>query len=112
MCGIAGLAYRRTHHVAETIALCCIGAIVGFLVWNFPAGSLFTGDSSALFSGAIAAFACLIVIARTGMSPLIAPILFFPLLADAVLTLFCRARRGRSLLVAHAEHIYGRVGFA
>ena len=46
-----------------------------------------------------------IVIARTGMSPLIAPILFFPLLADALLTLFYRARRGLSLLVAHAEHI-------
>ena len=40
------------------------------------------------------------------MSPLVAPILFFPLLADALLTLLYRARRGRSLLVAHAEHIY------
>ena len=40
------------------------------------------------------------------MSPLIAPILFFPLPAGALLTLFYRARRGRSLLVAHAEHIY------
>ena len=38
------------------------------------------------------------------MPPLIAPILFFPLLADALLTLFYRARRGRSLRVAPAEH--------
>ncbi len=88
------------------MALCCAGALAGFLVWNFPSGRLFAGDSGALFAGAISAFGCLIVIARTGMSPMIAPILFFPLLADALLTLFYRARRGRSLLVAHAEHLY------
>lgn len=88
------------------IALCGGGALLGFLVWNFPSGRLFAGDSGALFAGALAAFGCLIVIARTGMSPLIAPILFFPLLADALLTLLYRARRGRSLFVAHAEHIY------
>lgn len=88
------------------IALCGAGALLGFLVWNFPSGRLFAGDSGALFAGALAGFGCLIVIARAGMSPLIAPILFFPLLADALLTLLYRARRGRSLLVAHAEHIY------
>ncbi len=88
------------------IALCGAGAIAGFLLWNFPKGRLFAGDSGALFAGALSAFACLIVIARTGMSPLVAPILFFPLLADALMTLLYRARRHRSLFVAHAEHIY------
>ncbi|MEZ5959426.1 MAG: hypothetical protein R3C30_03225 [Hyphomonadaceae bacterium] len=87
-------------------ALCCAGALAGFLVWNFPNGRLFAGDSGALFAGAISAFVCLIAIARTGMSPLIAPIVFFPLLADSLLTLLFRARRGRSLLVAHNEHLY------
>jgi len=87
-------------------ALCCASALIGFLVWNFPRGRLFAGDSGALFAGAISAFACLTVIARIGMSPLVAPILFFPLLADSLLTLLFRARRGRSLLVAHNEHIY------
>jgi UDP-GlcNAc:undecaprenyl-phosphate/decaprenyl-phosphate GlcNAc-1-phosphate transferase len=88
------------------IALGGAGALSGFLVWNFPSGRLFAGDSGALFAGALSAFACLIAITRTGMSPLVAPILFFPLLADALLTLLYRARRGRSLLVAHAEHVY------
>ncbi|MEZ5956522.1 MAG: hypothetical protein R3C27_04835 [Hyphomonadaceae bacterium] len=87
-------------------ALCCAGAIAGFLVWNFPNGRLFAGDSGALFAGAISAFACLIAIARAGMSPLVAPILFFPLLADSLLTLLYRARRGRPLLVGHNEHLY------
>lgn len=78
LAGLSTIAFEGSSIGGAAIALCCIGAIAGFLVWNFPAGRLFAGDSGALFSGAIAAFACLIVIARTGMSPLIAPILFFP----------------------------------
>jgi UDP-GlcNAc:undecaprenyl-phosphate GlcNAc-1-phosphate transferase len=87
-------------------ALCCAGALVGFLIWNFPNGRLFAGDSGALFAGAISAFGCLIVIARADMSPLVAPILFFPLLADSLLTLLYRWRHKRKLLVAHTEHLY------
>ena len=88
------------------ISLCCAGALVGFLVWNFPSGRLFAGDSGALFAGAIAAFACLIAISRADMSPLVAPILFFPLLADTLLTLIYRLHLGRRILDAHNEHIY------
>ncbi len=88
------------------VTLSCAAALAGFLVWNFPSGRLFAGDSGALFAGAIAAFGCLIVIARTQMSPIIAPILFFPLLADVLLTIVDRIRRRRSLFVGHTEHIY------
>jgi UDP-N-acetylmuramyl pentapeptide phosphotransferase/UDP-N-acetylglucosamine-1-phosphate transferase len=88
------------------IALCGAAAIAGFLVWNFPTGRLFAGDSGALFAGALAAFACLIVIARTGMSPFVAPILFFPMIADVLLTLFYRIRQRRSLFHGHTEHLY------
>lgn len=88
------------------ICFCAIGAIIGFLVWNFPAGRLFAGDAGALFVGAVAALASLFVIRRTGLSPFVAPILFFPLLADVLLTLLWRFRRRRTLLDAHAEHLY------
>lgn len=91
---------------AAAMALCGVGALVGFLAWNYPAGKLFAGDSGALFAGALAAFGCLAVIHHAGMSPIVAPILFFPLLADSLLTLLDRARRRRSLMVGHTEHIY------
>jgi DNA-binding transcriptional MocR family regulator len=42
------------------IAVCGAGALIGFLVWNFPGGRLFAGDSGALFAGAIAAMAVLV----------------------------------------------------
>lgn len=100
------IALEGASYGGAAISFCGAGAIAGFLIWNFPNGRLFAGDSGALFAGSLAAFACLIVIARTGMSPLAAPILFFPLLADALLTLFYRTRRRRSLFVGHTEHIY------
>lgn len=82
------------------------GALLGFLYWNFPRGRLFAGDSGALFAGAISASASLMAIHRAGFSPFAAAIVFLPLLADALLTLVFRARRGRSLLDGHSEHIY------
>lgn len=88
------------------IGLCGAGALAGFLFWNFPHGKLFAGDSGALFSGALAALASLVVIHRTGLSPLVPAIVFFPLLADALLTLAWRAIRRRSLLDGHSEHLY------
>lgn len=88
------------------IAACGAGALAGFLFWNFPKGRLFAGDSGALFAGALAALASLVVIHRGNLSPFVPPILFFPLLADALLTLAWRASRGRSLLDGHAEHLY------
>ncbi|MGQ0532312.1 MAG: glycosyltransferase family 4 protein [Caulobacteraceae bacterium] len=100
------VAFEGNSIGGAAIALCGAGALAGFLVWNFPVGRLFAGDSGALFAGALAAFACLIVIARTGASPFIAPILFFPLLADVLLTLFDRVRRRQSLFVGHTDHIY------
>jgi len=106
LCALSVIALQGGSIGGGAIALCGAGALAGFLVWNFPSGRLFAGDSGALFAGALAAFGCLIVIARAHMSPLVAPILFFPLLADALLTLLYRAHRGRSLLVAHAEHVY------
>ncbi|MGE3791643.1 MAG: hypothetical protein AB7H66_14665 [Hyphomonadaceae bacterium] len=91
---------------AGACALCGAAALAGFLVWNFPSGRLFAGDSGALFAGALAAFTCLILIEQAQMSVFVAPTLFFPLLADVLLTLLYRARRKQFLLDGHAEHIY------
>lgn len=85
---------------------CCASAICGFLAWNFPGGRLFAGDSGALFVGALGAFGALVLVSRGAISPFVPPIVFFPLLADVLLTLLWRARRGRSLLEPHTEHLY------
>lgn len=88
------------------MTLCTAAALIGFLVWNFPRGKIFAGDSGALFVGAIAAIASLILISRADLSPFIPPILFMPLIADALLTLAWRVRHRRKLLIGHQEHFY------
>ncbi|MBL8530168.1 MAG: hypothetical protein JNK94_00405 [Hyphomonadaceae bacterium] len=88
------------------MAACGAGALAGFLIWNYPRGLLFAGDSGALFAGALAGITSILLIRKIGLSPFIPPVIFFPLLADVLLTLAWRAARRRSLLDGHAEHIY------
>ncbi|MGH6951708.1 MAG: glycosyltransferase family 4 protein [Vitreimonas sp.] len=103
---LGAIAYDHDLVSAAAMGFCCAGALVGFLVWNFPFGRIFAGDSGALFAGAIAALASLILIARSEVSPFVPPILFMPLLADVLLTLAWRLRHRRKLLVGHHEHLY------
>lgn len=92
--------------VAAGLAFSSAGAVLGFLIWNFPKGRLFAGDSGALFVGALAALCSLLVIRRTGLSPFVPALLFLPTIADAALTLVWRLSRKRSLLEGHSEHLY------
>ncbi len=88
------------------MALCGAAALAGFLVWNFPNGRLFAGDSGALFAGALAALTSLLAVHRAELSALLAPVIFFPLLADVLLTLAWRVQQKRRILNGHAEHLY------
>lgn len=107
--GLVGLAlvslYAGAEHAAA-LALCAGGALIGFLVWNFPNGRLFAGDAGALFAGALAALASLLAIHDGGVSVFIPPLLFFPLLADALLTLRWRVGRRPHLLEGHRDHMF------
>lgn len=107
--GFAGMAalgaVNGAPHVVA-LSLCAAGGLVGFLVWNFPAGRVFAGDAGALFAGTLAAACGLLLVRDGGVSPVIPPLLFFPILADVLLTLAYRLRRGRRLLEAHREHLF------
>lgn len=92
--------------VAAGMSFSAAGALLGFLIWNFPKGRLFAGDSGALFVGALAALCSLLVIRRTGLSPFVPAMVFLPTIADAALTLLYRLSKKRSLLEGHSEHIY------
>jgi UDP-GlcNAc:undecaprenyl-phosphate GlcNAc-1-phosphate transferase len=106
LAALAAVSFTHGSMAGVAICLCAVGALLGFLFWNFPAGRLFAGDSGALFAGALAALSSVIVIHRTEISPLIPAILFFPLLADVLVTLAWRAWRRRSLFDGHSEHLY------
>ncbi len=104
--GLAMIAWVHEAPHAMALALCGVGGLTGLLCWNFPRGKVFAGDAGALFAGVLAAAAGLVLVQDGGVSPIIPPLLFFPILADVLLTLAHRARRGRPLLEAHRDHLY------
>ena len=91
---------------AALMAIAGAGALVGFLVWNFPKAKLFAGDSGALFAGMLGAVTALVAMHEGGISVFVMPVLFFPALADTLLTLAWRVSRKRDVLDGHREHFY------
>lgn len=82
MCGmlilgsIAYVAYQSGDADLCVLCLAVIGSVLGFFVWNFPAGLIFLGDGGAYFLGFIIAEAAILLLNRNpGVSPM------FPLLA-------------------------------
>jgi UDP-N-acetylmuramyl pentapeptide phosphotransferase/UDP-N-acetylglucosamine-1-phosphate transferase len=103
--GVIGLIAAAPH--AAALAFCGAGALVGFLFWNFPKGAIFAGDAGSLFAGMLAAVIGLILAQDAGVSPVIAAIAFFPILADVLLTLAWRVGQKRpNLFDGHREHLY------
>lgn len=107
--GLISLCTIALHAGAPGLAAlsaCGAAALVGFLIWNYPKAKLFAGDSGALFAGALAALISLFAVERVNLSPFVPAILFFPLLADVLLTLAWRVSQKRRILAGHAEHMY------
>lgn len=61
--------------VIASVALAGIGAVLGFFLWNFPAGLIFLGDGGAYFLGFFVAELSILLLVR---NPSISPL--FPLL--------------------------------
>lgn len=103
--GVVGLISAAPHLAA--LAFVGAGALVGFLFWNFPNGAIFAGDAGSLFAGMLAAVVGLGLVHDAGVSPVVAAIAFFPILADVLLTLAWRVGQRRpNLLSGHREHLY------
>jgi len=76
---LAAVAYVATQvgdPLIEWLALAGMGAVLGFFLWNFPAGLIFLGDGGAYFLGFFVAELCILLLQRNAdaVSPL------FPLL--------------------------------
>lgn len=101
---------------SDFVALSCLAlgaAALGFLVFNFPAGRIFMGDTGSQFIGFV--FAGLAVIGNalppgggtnTKLSILLVPVLFFPFIYDVLLTLAYRTIRRQNIMQAHRDHLY------
>lgn len=62
--GITYVAFEVGDHSIMNAALCMIGALLGFLVWNYPRGLIFLGDGGAYLVGFWVAELCVLLTAR------------------------------------------------
>lgn len=92
-------------------ALAAIGALAGFLFWNYPRGRIFLGDSGAYFIGFMYAQLSIELVARnSGISPWFVVMLAGYPIVD---TLFAMYRRGflrrRPLMAPDALHLHSLI---
>lgn len=76
LAAVAYVAVQVGDPLIAWIAMAGVGAVLGFFLWNFPAGLIFLGDGGAYFLGFFVAEACILLLQRNPdeVSPL------FPLL--------------------------------
>lgn len=75
LAALAYVAFQVGDPVIGALALAGIGAVLGFFIWNFPAGLIFLGDGGAYFLGFLVAELSILLLVR---NPAVSPL--FPLL--------------------------------
>ncbi len=108
---IAWVGFEVGDALIVALAVVGAGAVLGFFVWNYPAGLIFLGDGGAYFLGFYTAEVAILLVARNAqVSPL------FPVLATIYPifeTLFSMYRRrilkGRPVGVPDGVHLHSLV---
>jgi UDP-N-acetylmuramyl pentapeptide phosphotransferase/UDP-N-acetylglucosamine-1-phosphate transferase len=91
MLAIAYVAFQVGDTLVFTAALMCTGAVLGFFVWNFPAGLIFLGDGGAYLLGFVLAELAVLLLGR---NPDVSPIFTLLLCAYPIFeTIFTIYRR-------------------
>lgn len=87
--------------------LCLVGATAGFLVWNYPRGLIFAGDSGAyLWGGVIAIASIKLVLRHTEVSPWFPMLLLIYPVWETVFSAYRKLAKGISPGVADALHFH------
>ncbi len=91
MLALAYVAYQVGDTFVFTAALICAGAVLGFFVWNFPAGLIFLGDGGAYLLGFLLAELALLLLHRNAeVSPLFALLLCSYPIFETIFTMYRR----------------------
>mgnify|MGYP001353476386 FL=1 len=84
-----------------------VGALAGFLIWNWAPAKVFMGDVGSTFLGAV--LAGMVLQASSWPQALAMLLLATPLLADACLCVLRRAAAGQRIFQAHRLHLFQRL---
>ncbi|MFM7469859.1 MAG: glycosyltransferase family 4 protein [Vampirovibrionales bacterium] len=96
--------------VVAVLAVCLMGAILGFWVYNAHPAKLFMGDSGALFIGSMLAMLSVTGIFKTPIVVMLLPILILIVpIVDITWATLRRLLKGQSPFVADADHLHHRL---
>ncbi len=123
--GLDGLATGVGAIIAATLTLVCyqageplgvylgvvfVGALLGFLPFNFQPARIFLGDTGALFIGYVLALLALEGYRKFSVLTFVVPILALAVpLLDTVLSVLRRLRRGKNPFTADRLHMHHRL---
>ena len=117
--GIAAIAFASLAAVfglagdlpAVLVAVAVVGALVGFLFYNFNPASIFMGDSGSLFLGYALAIYSLSgdSLADPRLAPLVPVIVLGLPLLDTALSMVRRLAERRAIFAPDADHIHHRM---
>lgn len=107
LAAIAWVAGQVGDAPVVAIALVAMGAVAGFLVWNFPRGVLFLGDGGSYFLGfLVAELAVLLAFRNSEVSPWFAlTALLYPV-CETIFSSYRRRVRGQGAMDADGLHLH------
>lgn len=95
-------------YLTQPILWLLVAALLGFLIWNWSPAKIFMGDVGSTSLGAIVAFS-LLSSHQDASETWSALVITFPILGDALYTLFRRLLNHENIFQAHRSHIYQRL---
>ena len=108
--GIAAAASWSQDAVTLADTLVVMGALAGFLCWNYPAGRVFLGDAGAYFIGFMYAELSMQLVSRnSGISPWYVIMLAGYPIVDTLFAMYRRRLRHAPLMAPDALHFHSLV---
>lgn len=104
---LVALSAAALHLAAPWSIWALVGALVGFLLWNWSPAQVFMGDVGSTFLGAM--FAGVVLQAPSWPQSLGLLLVATPLLGDACLCVLRRLLAGQPVLQAHRLHLFQRL---
>lgn len=108
---IAYVAFQTQDAVIGLCALAGLGAVMGFFIWNFPAGLIFLGDGGAYFLGFYVGELSILLLGRNpDVSPLCPLLMCIYPIVETVFSMYRRkVVRGRPMGMPDGVHLHSLI---
>jgi UDP-GlcNAc:undecaprenyl-phosphate GlcNAc-1-phosphate transferase len=104
------ISWQAGLHPGIVIGVALVGALLGFLPYNFPPGRIFLGDTGALFIGYVLALLSLEGFRKVTVLTFVVPLLALAVpILDTSLSILRRMRRRKNIFSPDLGHMHHRL---